>query len=150
MAKAPNLSSDKFHWRQNSLSDRGGATADQTHLLGSYRPAVEPPSAILSQYRAHLELIRAFNEVEPGMRQREILPEGRGVLYRAGGTQVLWAFADFDHTLGAACKVRDVRRGQDAMLTVLPARRHGVYMIGGYAPFVGERSESTPPKETTP
>jgi hypothetical protein len=81
--------------------------------------------------REHLELIRAFNEVEPGMRQREILPEGRGVLYRAGETQVLWAFADFDHALGAACKVRDVRRGQDATLTVLPARRHGVYMIGG-------------------
>jgi hypothetical protein len=53
-----NLSSDKFHWVANpDLGRTHGATADQTHLLGHFRSAVEPPSAILSQYRAHLELI---------------------------------------------------------------------------------------------
>ena len=52
-----NLSSDKFHFVQNSTAGRDGATADQSHLLGFYRPATEPPSAILSQFRAHLELM---------------------------------------------------------------------------------------------
>jgi len=56
-----NLSSDKFHWVQNAHyrtpGGGGGVTADQTHLLGFYRPAQEPPAAILSQYRAHLELM---------------------------------------------------------------------------------------------
>lgn len=52
-----NLSSDKFHWQQNTRANQAGATADQVHLLGHYRPAVEPPAAILSQYRAHLDLM---------------------------------------------------------------------------------------------
>jgi len=52
-----NLSSDKFHYCQNTQAGQAGATADQTHLLGQYRPAREPPSAILSQYRAHLDLM---------------------------------------------------------------------------------------------
>ncbi len=54
-----NLSSDKFHWVQNARpNSSSGVTADQTHLLGNVRPEVEPPSAILSQYRAHLDLMR--------------------------------------------------------------------------------------------
>ncbi|HEU4678149.1 MAG TPA: hypothetical protein VFS35_01430, partial [Terrimicrobiaceae bacterium] len=52
-----NLSSDKFHWVQNTQAHLAGATADQKHLLGLFRPAQEPPAAILSQYRAHLELM---------------------------------------------------------------------------------------------
>ena len=54
-----NLSSDKFHWVQNTQPESTqGATADQTHLLGNFRPPAEPASAILSQYHAHLELMR--------------------------------------------------------------------------------------------
>ena len=52
-----NLSSDKFHYIQNARAHQFGATADQAHLLGFYRPAVEPPAAILSRYRAHLEFM---------------------------------------------------------------------------------------------
>ena len=51
-----NLSSDKFHWI-GQQHGHGGATADQTHLLGHHRPAIEPPRAILSQYRAHLAMM---------------------------------------------------------------------------------------------
>lgn len=59
-----NLSSDKFHWVQNAKPETmQGATADQTHLLGSFRPREEPPSAILSQYHAHLELMREMQEI---------------------------------------------------------------------------------------
>ena len=58
-----NLSSDKFHWRQNTLSGQSGATADQAHLLGYYRPAREPPAAILSQYRAHLDLMTEMQRI---------------------------------------------------------------------------------------
>ena len=56
-----NLSSDKFHWVQNAADQSlQGATADQTGLLGNFRPAVPAPGAILSQYAAHLELIAAM------------------------------------------------------------------------------------------
>jgi hypothetical protein len=51
-----NLSSDKFDWI-GEVAGSGGATIDQTQLLGNVRPEVEPPKAILSQYRAHLELV---------------------------------------------------------------------------------------------
>ncbi len=51
-----NLSSDKFHW-VGQVAGSGGATVDQTVRLGRVRPEVEPPKAILSQYRAHLDLI---------------------------------------------------------------------------------------------
>ena len=49
-----NMTSDKWHW-VGQVEGHGGATIDQTHLLGHGRPAVEPPQAILSQYRAHLD-----------------------------------------------------------------------------------------------
>ncbi len=52
-----NLSSDKFHYVQNTRAHQFNATPDQADLLGFYRPAIEPPAAILSQYRAHLELM---------------------------------------------------------------------------------------------
>ena len=58
-----NLSSDKFHFRQNIAAGHAGATADQTHLLGHYRPAHEPPAAVQSQYRAHLDLVAAMQRL---------------------------------------------------------------------------------------
>lgn len=58
-----NLSSDKFHWVANTApASLKGATADQTHLLGFQRPAVEPPAAILSQYPAHLSLMAQMQQ----------------------------------------------------------------------------------------
>ncbi len=55
-----NLSSDKFHYVQNTEAETHGGTADQTHLLGHYRPAAPLGQAILSQYRAHLTLMAAM------------------------------------------------------------------------------------------
>lgn len=53
-----NLSSDKFHWIRNpDVGDGSGGTADQTHLLGEVRPTRLPAGMILSQYRAHLDLM---------------------------------------------------------------------------------------------
>ncbi|MBE3134785.1 MAG: hypothetical protein IMZ55_15050, partial [Acidobacteria bacterium] len=53
-----NLSSDKFHFDQNAeTGKRAGATPDVTELLGKFRPAADPPQAILSEYRAHLDLM---------------------------------------------------------------------------------------------
>jgi hypothetical protein len=58
-----NLSSDKFHYVQNTEAGRAGATVDQTHLLGNFRPEHEPPSAILSQYHAHLSLMVEMQKI---------------------------------------------------------------------------------------
>jgi len=53
-----NMTSDKFHWAPNpSPSAFDGGTVDQTHLLGIGRPQLEPRPRILSQYRAHLDLM---------------------------------------------------------------------------------------------
>lgn len=228
-----NLSSDKFHYVQNSEAGRSGATADQIHLVGHYRGAQDTPKVILSQYRAHLELMRdmqeygyvygnedlgvfgihrhgpgiqarldslfmwsdcicnfdvpsiqkagadpddvffrglayrqmwsvvwdikgdalsfnyyglrgefdrpqawhlallkVYNEANDLMRNREILPRERGVLYRAGGKQVLWAFADFKLPLGAETPVQDVLAGSTTAVTELRAAKHRVYVIG--------------------
>lgn len=53
-----NLSSDKFHWLANSRCTLGGVTADQVHLHSVQRDTVTHSSAILSQYHAHLDLVR--------------------------------------------------------------------------------------------
>ena len=56
-----NLSSDKHHW-VGEVAGQGGATMDQSHLLGRVRPPPEehPARAILTQYHAYLELIRTM------------------------------------------------------------------------------------------
>jgi hypothetical protein len=56
-----NLSSDKFHWA-GYPNARSGATIDQVSLLGRTRPGAEPDRAILSQYHAHLHLVRTMQE----------------------------------------------------------------------------------------
>jgi hypothetical protein len=59
-----NLSSDKFHFQYDAQAGRrGGATADQVDLLGKVRPAKEPPHAILSQHRAHLNLMAEMQRI---------------------------------------------------------------------------------------
>ncbi|MEI6519469.1 MAG: hypothetical protein WCO98_05460 [bacterium] len=58
-----NLSSDKFHFVQKADAETAGGTADQTHLLGHYRPAIESPKEILSQYRAHLILMKEMQDI---------------------------------------------------------------------------------------
>lgn len=91
-----NLSSDKFHFRQDrKAKSYGGATADQAHLLVHHRPLQESPSEILSEYMAHLTLMRQMQKVG-----YSISGEDHGVfgLHRAGfnlGTNIdriyLWA-----------------------------------------------------------
>ena len=59
-----NMSADKFSFRQNDERERaGGATLDQTGLLGSTRPMVEPRQAVESQYLAYLDLLVAMQGV---------------------------------------------------------------------------------------
>lgn len=58
-----NLSSDKFHYIYNTKDGHGhGATIDQLKQF-TCRPAEEPPSTILSQYRAHLELMAQMQKM---------------------------------------------------------------------------------------
>lgn len=59
-----NLSSDKFHWVRNpDVGERSGGTADQTQLLGKTRPARLSTGMVLSQYRAHLDLMVAMQRL---------------------------------------------------------------------------------------
>lgn len=94
-----NLSSDKFHFIQRS--DNGLKNVNESSF-GNYRPAQEPPSAILSQYRAHLELMTQMQKM--GYRY---CAEDIGVfgIHRSGpptettlNSLPLWVecFADFD------------------------------------------------------
>ena len=227
-----NLSSDKFHYVQNTHANQFSATPDQTHLLGFYRPLNEPPAAILSQYYAHLELmvemqrigyvygnedlgvfgihrhgpaaaarldslflwadcvasfdaaalikaghdpdgvyfrglayrmmwalhwdvsrdvlsfryeglsceedaprphhlalLRAYNEVEPSMRARTILPEEAGVLYHSPSRHVLWAFEDLSLPMEEGQSIRDVLSGEVIEHPPFAAKKNRVYVI---------------------
>jgi hypothetical protein len=227
-----NLSNDKFHYVQNTQADQFSATSDQAHLLGFFRPSTEPPAAILSQYRAHLELIAemqrigyaycnedlgvfgihrhgpstvarldnlffwsdclasfdvpairqsgrdpddvffrglayrmvwtlhwdvpgdalsfryggitceedrpgahhlallsAYNEVEPFLRKRTILPNEAGVLYASGPRQVIWAFEDLSLPVDGSRSMRDVLSGEIIYGAPFLASKHRVYVI---------------------
>ena len=204
-----------FTMSRTNKPSSSAATADQAHLVGYFRPATEPPAAILSQYRAHLELmvemqrigyiygnedlgvfgihrhgpsaaarldslilwsdcivsfdaraiqaagydpddaffrglayrmmwalhwdpsrdalsfaysglsseedvpnswhlalLRAFNEVEPDMLDRTILPNEAGILYRSASRSVLWAFQDVSPPIANVESMRDVLSGE--------------------------------------
>ena len=228
-----NLSSDKFHYVQNTATRQaGGATADQVHLLGHYRPPAEAPQAVLSQFRAHLDLmkemqdygyvycnedlgvfgihrhgpgiearlgnlflwsecltnfdvpalkdvgadpdevffrglayrivwaihwdiqnddlsfhyggirgdhdrptdwhlslLRTFNEVTDLMHSRELLPDEKGVRYRARAKQALWAFEDLELPLGRKALIRDVLEDAEIESDRVEARKHHVYVM---------------------
>ncbi len=227
-----NLSSDKFHYVQNTRADQFSATPDQAHLLGFYRPPDAPPAAILSQYRAHLELmaemqrigyiygnedlgvfgihrhgppvaarlenlflwndcvasfdpsaisranrdpdaiyfrglayrlmwalhwdinkdvlsfryeglscqedqprahhlalLRAFNQVEPAMRERTILPDETGVLYRSPLRKVLWAFEDLSLSVEERQSIQDVLSTEIIHQRPFYAKKHRIYLI---------------------
>ena len=60
-----NLTSDKFHYNSNGDHRINGATADQTHLHGRSRPLPdqEPSGEILTQFHAHLQLVRDMQQM---------------------------------------------------------------------------------------
>ena len=227
-----NLSNDKFHYVQNTQAQQLTATADQAHLVGFFRPGTEPAAAILSQYRAHLELmvemqrigyvygnedlgvfgihrhgpsaaarldslilwsdcivpfdpraikaagydpdaaffrglayrmmwalhwdiprdclsfaysgasseedvpnawhlglLRAFNEVEPDMLERTILPNEAGILYRSASRCVLWAFQDISEPMRKVVSMKDVLSGEVTSDGHLVAEAHRVYVF---------------------
>ncbi|HEY4966814.1 MAG TPA: hypothetical protein VII28_10460 [Puia sp.] len=55
-----NMSSDKFHFVQNTQRHENpdGSTADSF-----YRPEKQPPSAILTQYHAHLQWVKQMQDI---------------------------------------------------------------------------------------
>ena len=77
----------------------------------------------------HLALLHAFSAVEDLLLNREILPGDKGVLYRAKGKTVLWAFTDFVQSLDGARRVRDVLAGTQEKTERLQAKARRVYII---------------------
>jgi hypothetical protein len=105
-----NLSSDKFHYVQNTWAHQINATPDQADLMGFYRPAIEPPAAILSQYRAHLELMAEMQRI--------------GYVY---GNEDLGVFGIHRHGPAAAARLDSLFLWTDcvASFDVLAIRRSG-------------------------
>ncbi len=62
-----NLSSDKFHFIQNAHGHAGGATIDQTDLLGHTRPMAEAKQAVETQYHAYLSLLSEMQALGYGL-----------------------------------------------------------------------------------
>ncbi|MHA4806879.1 hypothetical protein ACX0G9_02165 [Flavitalea flava] len=56
-----NMTSDKFHFIQNAEKDRPVITDDKEGQQ-YYRPGLQPPAAIMTQYPAHLRLVREMQE----------------------------------------------------------------------------------------
>ena len=77
----------------------------------------------------HLALFRAYNEVEPDMLERAILPGEAGVLYRSASRHVLWAFEDLNVPVTNAASMRDVLSGEVFTTGPFYAKKHRVYTI---------------------
>jgi len=78
-----------------------------------------------------LSVFKAFGEVNDLMRNREILPKEKGVIYRSDGKRVLWAFQNFTLPLEGPTPIRDVLAGTATDTeSALAAKKHRVYVIG--------------------
>jgi hypothetical protein len=91
-----------------------------------------------------LELLAVFNEVEPvmGQRQRTVLPDEAGVMYRADNTWVLWTFADdIELKFDEATEVSNLMTGDGEETAQLRPKARHVYTWEGPAPTlsVGEK-----------
>jgi len=63
------------------------------------------------------------------MINREILPDEKGVVYRADSHQVLWAFQNFDFKLPANSSVLNVNTGEKVQTRLLQAVKYHVYHV---------------------
>lgn len=93
-------------------------------VYGAFRDERDAPT------ENQIKLLNAYDEVGSLMIRRRILEDEKGVVYRPGGKEVLWAFADFPYALETAKPVRDVLAGEAQTTAELNAKKHGVYVIG--------------------
>jgi hypothetical protein len=77
----------------------------------------------------HLNLLRAFNEVEALMLKRTMLEGELGVVYESEGTKILWAFRSFDFALPFGAKAREILTNKVFDGSCLRAEKHQVYCI---------------------
>jgi len=77
----------------------------------------------------HISLLKVFNQVNDSMVNREILPDQKGVMYRANDSLVLWAFQNFDFNLPAHSLVVDVNTGKNIQTHVLATTKYHVYKV---------------------
>jgi hypothetical protein len=77
----------------------------------------------------HIALLRAYNRVESLMRERTILPEEAGVVYRSPSWQVIWAFEDLRIPPEEVRSVRDVLSGEVLSNPPFLARKNRVFLI---------------------
>ena len=83
--------------------------------------APEEPSSV------QCALFKAFNALNQRMRNRTILPDETGVVYRPGPDEwIFWAFADGTLPAAPGQRVIDVLSGE-ALAQGAPARRHRIY-----------------------
>lgn len=74
-------------------------------------------------------LLKAFNEVEEVMIDRNILPDEKGVTYCSGSRSVLWAFSDFIHALPGMAEVKDLNSGEKQRKDRVAVFKNHVYLI---------------------
>ena len=65
------------------------------------------------------------------MRERTILPDEAGVLYRSPFRKVLWAFEDLSLPVAEGHSIRDVLRAEIIHQRPFFAKKHRVYLIEG-------------------
>jgi len=79
---------DELSWRQGGIRDHWDAP-----------------------YQWQLDLLKIYNVVEGDMRDRTILKDEKGVVYRNGSKSVLWAFEDLSFPLPEGASVIELTRG---------------------------------------
>ncbi|NJM14081.1 MAG: hypothetical protein HC896_00630 [Bacteroidales bacterium] len=102
----------------------------ENRLFFSYYNKKEQEDAILGDKRiTAYKLLKVFNQVEPFLYNRNILPQEQGVEYTKEGKSVLWAFEDFEHKLEGEKKVTELVTGASGNQQVIMARKNSVYLI---------------------
>ena len=76
-----------------------------------------------------VSVLKAYAKVRPFMTHREILPDGRGVVYRHENTLVLWASREFEYGMETPGQIGDVLGNTDFRGDRIQARRLNVYRV---------------------
>jgi hypothetical protein len=78
----------------------------------------------------HLDLLKAYNLINPYLYHRRILDDEAGVCYQSNGKTVLWAFSEFSYSLDAPTPVHSLLERRTLNTTLLEARPRQLYLIG--------------------
>jgi len=77
----------------------------------------------------HLGLIKAYNQIEPHLHNRQILPDGKGIMYSDGAVNILWSLAEHQMRIDEGWVAQDMVSGERFEGTSLHAHPKRIYRL---------------------